>query len=92
MATSDIINQLDRDMFKNPDISKEELARRLTLLVETLYTIISQAKGDVITNTNITIYTSTVVTSTGATKTVWVFKDSTGKVLEANFVDGLLQP
>jgi hypothetical protein len=102
MATSDIINRLDRDLFKNPEIDQAELFRRLNYLTETLYTIISQIEGGTITNINTIIYSvpvpETVVTepvvpgtpfTPGITVTRVVFNVN-GETVEANFKDGIL--
>ncbi len=88
MATSDIINRIDRDLFKDPNISKEELCRRLTYLVETLYTIISQAEGSIIVSPNITTY-NYVESGTGLTINRIVF-DLDGQTIEAKFENGKL--
>lgn len=99
MATSDIINTLDRDMFRNPRISKEEMFRRLSQLVEVLYTIISQTEGGTITNIYTTIYAAPIpeevdagelpVISDGISVTRIVFNVN-GETVEAKFTDGKL--
>lgn len=89
MATTDIINRLDRDLFKDPKISTEELFRRLTELVETLYEIIAQTSGNTLTNPNIRTYSVTTDTSTGITVTRIVF-DTEGHTVEAVFSAGKL--
>jgi hypothetical protein len=89
MATTDIINRLDRDLFKDPKISQEELFRRLNALVETLYDIISQTSGGTIINTHVTTYAGTTDTTTGITITRVVF-DVNGNTVEAKFENGKL--
>lgn len=88
MATSDIINRLDRDLFKDPKISQDELFRRLTHLVEILYTIISQTEGSTTINTNIQTY-NYVESGTGITINRVVF-DVNGNTVEAKFENGKL--
>jgi len=99
MGTSDIINRLDRDLFKDPEIPKEELHRRLNYLVETLYTMFSQVEGGTITNINVITYAAPIPTpptpeepkpaTTGISITRVVF-DVNGNTVVADFKDGIL--
>jgi hypothetical protein len=46
-------NRINRDMFRNSDITMDELCRRLTLLTEQLYQCLVQIQGNQLVNLNI---------------------------------------
>jgi hypothetical protein len=102
MATTDLINRLDKDLFKNTSIDLPELIKRLNQQTETLYTIISQIEGGTITNINTIIYSTPVpepvvvvppdpgsTFTPGITITRVVFNVN-GETVIANFKDGIL--
>mgnify|MGYP001566031619 CR=1 FL=1 len=89
MATSDIINRLQLDAFKNPQISQEELFRRLNALVEFLYLMFSQTQGNLLVNTNVTIVRES--SPSGATIMRVAF-NTAGETVNLTFVGGILQP
>lgn len=49
-------NLINRDLFKDSTMSKEEMCRRLTILVEQLYQCLQQISGEQLINVNVTYY------------------------------------
>ena len=100
-VNENIIVTIDRDWFRSPDISQEELCRRLTMMVESLYLMLSQIQGGNLINNNTTTYESTNIIDarttivnelpTGTTMIAYAFKNSAGELVELNFVEGILQ-
>lgn len=90
MATTDVEERLDRDLFNNPDIDKYELIRRLNLLVQALYAMFEQLRGDRIVNVNITYSAPEEVPDKVGKTITRVGFNQAGQTVNLKFEDGIL--